>query len=480
MPQTTTYHVKVKNIIFTETLFKYQKRRVILNQKITGLKQNSPNNYIETDVDYFDIPFELLLKQSLANIESLTTFYIKKEKQATPNAPMAFGTAELSAVLQHADLTIERIKHFAGEKYTLFNGATSIYQYDWYETIITSIKITPQMQQLLDKAINEFPPTLKTNTQLPDYLEHYVFDELKAQYTPDFERAKNNLYSEHSDNLKYLGTYFPRSYAETFCIFDNLFQNQIIKQTYELKQTVKILSVGCGTGGDTIGLLTAINKHFSHICSFHITAIDGNADALEILNSIIEEFRRFSHKTIFLDRKNIVFQDLKTVVSLKPSFDFILNSKMINELRNDQEPYYDFSKAWLPLLSETGLFMLLDTTNPKEETSLYNSMLMNTQINKALKELPQYQTLLPIPCNLIPTCDEINCFTQKEFIITHSRYPYYDKSKVAYRILCNRSFANSIGYCQDDKRYLIHNNNPCPYTQYNTSSADAYLLTTTE
>ena len=63
---------------------------------------------------------------------------------------------------------------------------------------------------------------LKAQTRLPSWLDNFIFGTLCAEYAPDFQRFEYNLNLQHGDNLKYLGTYFPRSYAETFCIFDNL------------------------------------------------------------------------------------------------------------------------------------------------------------------------------------------------------------------------------------------------------------------
>ena len=68
---------------------------------------------------------------------------------------------------------------------------------------------------------------LKTETRLPKWLDDYIFDDLKAEYAPDFNRFEKNLDLTENENLKYLGTYFPRSYAESFCIFDNIFQNNL-------------------------------------------------------------------------------------------------------------------------------------------------------------------------------------------------------------------------------------------------------------
>ena len=103
---------------------------------------------------------------------------------------------------------------------------------------------------------------LKTKTRLPIWLDNYIFNDLKAQYSPNHERFDFNLDLSESDILKYLGTYFPRSYGESFCIFDNLFQNKLYNAIFNAHDNViNIVVVGCGTGGDLLGLLTIITKY---------------------------------------------------------------------------------------------------------------------------------------------------------------------------------------------------------------------------
>ena len=99
MPQTTTYDVSVKYITLTESLYKRQKRCVKLKQKITGFKQNASNEYIETEVDYFNIPFDSLVKQCLDHIEGFAALYRKKEEEAIRNNSTGIETADRKSVV---------------------------------------------------------------------------------------------------------------------------------------------------------------------------------------------------------------------------------------------------------------------------------------------------------------------------------------------------------------------------------------------
>ena len=59
--------------------------------------------------------------------------------------------------------------------------------------------------------------------ELPLWLDALIYDELKAQYCP---RRSNmtNIDDDMEESLNYLGTYFPRSYVEAYCIFSDYFQ----------------------------------------------------------------------------------------------------------------------------------------------------------------------------------------------------------------------------------------------------------------
>ena len=315
---------------------------------------------------------------------------------------------------------------------------------------------------------------LKTTTRLSSWLDNFIFNALHAEYAPDYQKFDYNLILQHEDNLKYLGTYFPRSYAETFCIFDNIFSNEIVKSKYATVKEVSILSVGCGTGGDIIGLLTIINKHFASIKKVEVVAVDGNNDALNILSQIIQQLKHQFHKEVILSTKQVVFEEIKTIETM-PSFDFIITSKMINEIikRGNgrfNNSYYDFAKAYSPLLKENGIMMILDVTT-KDEMSEYCPILLNRQINQFVYEQPDYVSVIPIPCAEKENC-QMHCFTQKEFTVTHSKF-VDDKSRVAYRILLKKAFYLELQLGRQDTQYQIQ---PDRYCGQGSIVADGFYL----
>lgn len=320
---------------------------------------------------------------------------------------------------------------------------------------------------------------LKVKTRLSAWLDNYIFGSLNAEYAPDFQRFEYNLNLSHEDNLKYLGTYFPRSYAETFCIFDNIFANDVIKTKYALIDEVSILSVGCGTGGDIVGLITVLNKHFSSVKKVDVVAVDGNKDALEILSQIIQLQKQQLRKEINLTTRQVTF-DAITPINTNASFDFIITSKFINEIINKgngslDNSYYDFARSFTPMLNENGIMMILDVTT-KVGVSEFCPILLNRQINKFVNEYPDFVSIIPIPCIGKDNCHE-QCFSQKEFSVSHSKVTN-DKSRVAYRILVKKEFLQTLQLVSHDRdtQYQIH---PEKYCGRGNIVADGFYLPNT-
>jgi len=327
----------------------------------------------------------------------------------------------------------------------------------------------------------------KSNTRLPTWIDDFIFNRLGAEYAPDFQRFEYNLNLTKEENLKYLGTYFPRSYAESFCIFDNIFQNKQYQDILLQKDAINILSVGCGTGGDLIGLLTIIEKYCSSVNSINIWAVDGNNDAITILEEIVDRFQTNTLKRINLKTHLSVFAsladvDLSHLAIDFIEFDFILSFKMICEIIAMgkgiyDNSYYEFIKKFAPLMSNDGLCILLDVTTKAEHTKFYNPILMNRQVNQALREQKIYKTLLPLSCNLHENeCNE-DCFIQQHFFVTHSKQTN-DLSKVAYRVIAPRLLCNRVVNPIEDVRYKIQTNKDglCFHTWKNKTIADSYKL----
>lgn len=103
----------------------------------------------------------------------------------------------------------------------------------------------------------------KSKTILPHWLDKKIFNDHRAIYAPEHERYEYNLDLNEEELKVYLGTYFPRSYAEMFCVVDNLMQNKHLKEMLE-RDKINVLDCGCGTGGEILGFITAIGKHLTH------------------------------------------------------------------------------------------------------------------------------------------------------------------------------------------------------------------------
>ncbi|MBK9290480.1 MAG: hypothetical protein IPM52_02430 [Bacteroidetes bacterium] len=371
----------------------------------------------------------------------------------------------------------QRLQVFIGK--AIFENGKYLYWFEGERIIEPDSSSVKEKYKIEDEKIEY----LKTDTRLPAYIDDFIFNQLKAIYAPDFQRFEYNLDLTGEEIRKYLGTYFPRSYAESFCIFDNLFENNGYQKATAASKNLNILSVGCGTGGDIIGLITAIQKHLQNVSEVTIFAIDGNNETLTILEQIINRIKNQSSKKINLITIQIVFSNIaefQIVNDIKQSFDFILSFKFINEIVSMGKgrlvnSYYDFVKKFLPLLSDNGVCLLLDVTT-KSNHATYNPILMNSQVNQALRELKRYSTLIPIQCGVHSGDCFCDCFHQKTFFVTHSKQSN-DKSKVAYRMIVSQQLQQEIINSTVKKsRQLINKENICPFTENGEMTVDAFML----
>jgi hypothetical protein len=287
-----------------------------------------------------------------------------------------------------------------------------------------------------------------TKTKLPGWLNEHLFHSLKAMYAPNPQAVERSFGFDPGLLRTYLGTYFPRSYAETFCIFSALFENKHIAQRLSQCVPLRILVIGAGTGGDTAGLLTALHKHLPGIREIDLTAYDGNRYALTFCDSIIRTLK--SEHTITITWRPHLWNFIENgFPKIEKAYDVILTSKMLNEIMHQgyRRPYYDFAKICLPMLTESGICAMIDVTIPIEDQFI--PKLMNNQINEALSDLASegemFATLLPELCRKsTPDCQ---CdFVSYQFSVRYFIDPIRlitNKSQVIYRVLAREILATT-------------------------------------
>ena len=287
---------------------------------------------------------------------------------------------------------------------------------------------------------------------MPHWLDRYIFESLNATYAPEHNRYEYNLDLSDDELKVYLGTYFPRSYAELFCIIDNLFHHAVIKN---------IIHFGCGTGGELLGLLTALDKYITKPLDIFISACDGSEDALAVLHQLVSQSTEKIRHTITLEcRKKVMSgeSDLNGE-SLGTDFDFIICSKVACELLSHRvvkiNVYSKLASALCPLLSEDGMLILLDVTTKDEKQKYFYPQLMNHELNIFVSEHREYSTLLPLSCGCNSNCTEY-CFMQQTFTVSHSQKAN-DESRVCYRIIASKYLQDKIyKHLPENVDFVIH------------------------
>ena len=269
--------------------------------------------------------------------------------------------------------------------------------------------------------INE---NMQNSVTLPQWLDHLIFEELGAKYC----RSNSDMTVidwDKNDVLNYLGTYFPRSYAESFCIFSEFFKTNL--EQFADKEEISIFDFGCGTGGEIFGFLGAITKYCPNIKVVKITAFDGNYNALRLFESIFNETKRyltFEATTRVIPLEIEDFYDLSVLLSvLHCDFDVIMTFKAVCEfvskdrfVRNN--PYTHIVQSFVPKLKNDGMMLIEDVTT---YNNVFHEWLPN-MMDMGLSMLPNYQIVMR------------NDGYNQTFLVHHTNKDT-DVSKVAWRII---------------------------------------------
>ena len=293
-------------------------------------------------------------------------------------------------------------------------------------------------------------PFLKS-VQLPEWLDDIIYNEFGAVYEPRPQDVEYNPDQQFEFVQLYLGTYFPRSYAEAYCIMSRLFDNPLYKQELFMLEEINILDFCCGTGGEIVGLIHFLNCNLPNLKRVNIDAYDANPDAIRFLFHLMERINDVPEIKLSV---NIVPQglfvetemDMKDFVRMPNClYHFVISFKALNEfVQSNTFPnknVYDLVPSYLlPLLDEKGVLILSDLTH--QHNGVYYPNLMTRGLNACLKQNNNYKTIIPSPCFYYEEICQ-GCYLQESFHVAHSRKDR-DLSKVAYRVICKSNLAQHI------------------------------------
>lgn len=259
---------------------------------------------------------------------------------------------------------------------------------------------------------------------LPDWLDQFIYNDLSGVYC---KSNKDMVVIDwgKDDVLTYLGTYFPRSYTEAYCIVSQYLD---VANPFSEKTEISLFDFGCGTGGEIIGTITAIVEKNPHLQHINILALDGNYFALRTFEKILLKFCtkssiHITYKVIPLEIDD--FYDLGVLDSvIDQKFDMVMSFKAICEFvtkqRFEQNNAYTYmAKFFLPRINVGGLLLLADVTTYNNVSQEWLPHMMDEGLAKA-------------NCNVVAKNNGYN----QAFFVTHSKKKE-DVSKIAWRLILN-------------------------------------------
>jgi len=337
----------------------------------------------------------------------------------------------------------------------------------------------------------------ESETDLPDWLNDLIFNQLGASYSPGDTRYQYTRDLTPDEVKVYLGTYFPRSYSEAFCIAVNLFRNtryrSFLKENLSPDLVINILDIGCGSGGEIIGLLDALRCLYPSF-RINIYAFDGNQSSLDCMKLIAGNYKaRFNPgikgvaKFQGIDSESDLLSMANDENVRNTRFDFILCCKTCSELMDKKvivSPFKRVAETFSGLLKRSGVILILDLTFHSGDVWLPNAM--NDELNSFVRSHDEFGTLIPKPCGAYPEC-RCSCYMKQIFNVSHSKASC-DTSKVCYRVICRNSLkykivpysVMNVTQIIDPDKYLSSQNESgkdgaCCYSEgSNYASADAF------
>lgn len=298
---------------------------------------------------------------------------------------------------------------------------------------------------------------MNKNITLPLWLDDLIFGKYGAVYELRPEEVQYNPDKDSGFVKIYLGTYFPRSYAEGYCIVGQLLDNPHYPEAFKSTEEINILDFCCGTGGEIFGICDMLLERLPWIKSINIDAFDANVHAIRILNKLAidvkEHFKdraaiRVNPQCIRINgdiNLNDIINHIKG--NLNGGYQFIISFKALNEFIQsatftDENIYCKIADLFLPFLSDDGAIIISDLTH-KKCGGIYYPTIMNSGLNRLLKDRTDFRTVYPYPCYSHESkCG--GCYMQDIITVSHSRIKDHDLTKIAYRAICHKDFASSI------------------------------------
>jgi SAM-dependent methyltransferase len=293
-----------------------------------------------------------------------------------------------------------------------------------------------------------------------DGLPEFLDDELEAMgaaFSPTGAEAGDNVGNDEARNRIYLGTYFPRSVVESRNIVGEIMSIPVVRKRFGQKGRVRILDLGAGTGGATIGAALALFDA-GITCPVDIVAVDGNRDALGKMERLVAVAAGALDADVRIESRFLELQaDLdgyagrlrEFIATCGDHFDIVLCWKVLSE-------FYD--RSWVRaggIIGRTlgamatrvcpdGFLIVTDITTKNRRPEFFSQTLNRESRTYELSGDSMMCTIVPVPCaKFRDDCGCGNCFTLRKMSVCHRLAPH-DSTKIAYRVLVPMALGSRV------------------------------------
>ena len=285
---------------------------------------------------------------------------------------------------------------------------------------------------------------------LPLWLDKIIFDDFNGIYEKSPSEVNVNAEKGYKFAKIYLGTYFPRSFAEAYHIFGKLLDNSSYYQVLNKFDELRILDFCCGMGGEIIGLISILNSRLPNLKRVIVDAYDANPDYIRHLFKIKEYLQFGNNFEVFINPQCLFIENeqyLRDISNPSKRYNIVLSCKALNEFIQcgffpNENIYRKIAEVFLPCLNDEGILLLSDLTHKNNEFNVYYPEIMNKGLNSLICSSNFYKTLYPYPCFFHE--NECNgCYMQDVIFVSH-RNATNDISKIAYRIIGKAEFVDRV------------------------------------
>lgn len=276
--------------------------------------------------------------------------------------------------------------------------------------------------------------------------------------------------------IDYFDSSFPSTFLASYKIVRNLLENNEVISSYKGLKKIRLADIGCGSGGASIGAITAIEQFLPNVLEIDICAFDYNENALEVFENCLEKYHsdngliKFHKQQIeFVPEHSDAKHNKYTLIDFgdkylaNNEFDFILCFKMVNELIFNhsfkKNTYEILAQVASPRISKKGFFILLDVSMSNEgDANIDNTQyakLLNSGIKTFLyQNADNYGCIIPIPCAIVSTnCKADLCWIQRLIKSDGGR-----EFPATYKVLTKKSFRDQILKsikAEDSSKYIV-------------------------